>query len=79
MSYWNSKIKYNGKILKKMNKNCLGKYQNNKWSYMRMFNFFSGKMRTSPGDLLPPAVNDTCESSAETDFCQNAGEYIIII
>lgn len=40
MSNWNSKIKYNGKILKKMNKNCLGKYQNNKWSYMRMFNFF---------------------------------------
>lgn len=62
-----------------MNKNCLGKYQNNKWSYMRMFNFFSGQMRTSPGDLLPPAVGDTCESSAETDFCQNAGEYIIII
>lgn len=57
-----------------MNENCLGKYQNNKWSYMRMFNFFSGQMKTSPGDLLPPAVDDTCESSAETDFCQNAGE-----
>lgn len=40
MSNWNLKIKYNGKILKKMNKNCLGKYQNNKWSYMCMFNFF---------------------------------------
>lgn len=36
-------------------------------------------MKTSPGDLLPPAVNDTCELSDNTDFCQNAGEYIIIL
>lgn len=46
---------------------------------MRMFIFITGQMKTSPGDLLPPAVDDTCESSAETDFCQNAGEYLIII
>lgn len=62
-----------------MNKDCLGNIRIINWSYMRMFIFITGQMKTSPGDLLPPAVDDTCESSAETDFCQNAGEYIIII
>lgn len=35
-------------------------------------------MRTSAGNLLPPAVNGTCEVPDNTDFCQNAGKYIII-
>lgn len=40
---------------------------------------FPGQMRTSAGNLLPPAVNGTCELPANTtDFCQNAGKYNII-
>lgn len=36
-------------------------------------------MRTSAGNLLPPAVNGTCELPANTtDFCQNAGKFNII-
>lgn len=40
--------------------------------------YFPGQMRTSAGNLLPPAVNGTCEVPDNTDFCQNAGKYIII-
>lgn len=40
--------------------------------------YFTGQMRTSAGNLLPPAVNGTCEVPDNTDFCQNAGTYIII-
>lgn len=49
-------------------------YGSSKEKMEELKNTDTGQMRTSPGDLLPPAVNDTCESSAETDFCQNAGD-----
>lgn len=52
-----------------MNENCLGKYQNNKWSYMCMFNFFLGQMKIFFGDLLFLVVDDICEFFVEIDFC----------
>eukprot|EP00105_Crassostrea_gigas_P010961 XP_011426438.1 PREDICTED: eosinophil peroxidase isoform X2 [Crassostrea gigas] len=50
-------------------------YGNSAKKMAELKNKYTGQMRTSAGNLLPPAVNGTCELPANTtDFCQNAGD-----